>query len=430
MPMRLVQAAPERGAPLVLGYLLDTPVDAVLRAAFPHAEIRATVEKPLHPELPPPGRDVVGVAWSGGVQSLRALHLAGVRFRAVVALDGTSGSYPKQAPWQIEPWREVAEEARAGRCCAVLTSTEQLYTEDLRPPDVPYLATRHALELIVGQPLVAGQHLDDGALHVWPFPSARIDGAAHVRQVHEVLPVALDVVARWLAETPSGGANTGARLSPAAAARLVALSDDVMAGRTGLEDAMARATRDTDPAPAPPTFAELAVAWGLARLGLGEEPLGSNGGPWIKELLRPCRRRGTEALLGLEAANWCAAFASATEQGAAESCEAQGLEVPPRLGYRASVAELIADARAIGRWRDVAELRSGAYAIEPGDLPCFRRAGEDPRTGGQGHVGRAVHRADDAGRYTSLDGNHDNRVALVSRDLADEDLVGTIVRGA
>lgn len=414
--MRLVQAAPSRGAPIALCYLIGPERDAALRAGLPGCEIRATVEAPLHPDAPPAGRAVVLVGWSAGCQSVRAHLLAGVRPPAVVALDGTHASLPQPLPWQVEPWQAVAEEACAGRACAVLTCTDQLYTADL-PVGSRFMPTRTLLERVLARPLTPGEDIDDADLHVWPYASARIDGPAHVRQVVEVLPRALAVVASWLS---GRGAVT---MSPGEAARLVALSDDVAAGRFGLDDALARAATELatppsfeEPKPeAPAPLGERALAWSLEQLGRGEEPPGSNGGPWVRELLAPCRRRGSEAWLGLAAGNWCAAFASS-----AMSIVLEPGETPPH-GYRAAVAELVADARAAGAWHDVAE---GA-PVWPGDLAIFRRDGQDPRTGGTGHVGRVEELHQDGG-YTTIDGNHQNAVGRVERRLMDADLVGFI----
>lgn len=61
-------------------------------------------------------------------------------------------------------------------------------------------------------------------------------------------------------------------------------------------------------------------------------------------------------------------------------------EPPPSRaphGYRCSVAELVSDARALGTWRD-----RDAHVPQPGDLAISGRLGQDPRTGGSGHVER------------------------------------------
>jgi len=55
-------------------------------------------------------------------------------------------------------------------------------------------------------------------------------------------------------------------------------------------------------------------------------------------------------------------------------------------GWRCSVAELVADARALGTWREA----SNGYLPRVGDLAISARAGGDPRRGGTGHVERVV----------------------------------------
>jgi hypothetical protein len=67
---------------------------------------------------------------------------------------------------------------------------------------------------------------------------------------------------------------------------------------------------------------------------------------------------------------------------------------------RASVAELIADARKLGLWRSGDVWRDP----QPGDLACYARAGGDPRKGGLGHVNRVIERVD-AGHVRCVGGN-------------------------
>lgn len=148
-------------------------------------------------------------------------------------------------------------------------------------------------------------------------------------------------------------------------------------------------------------------------LGVKETPAGSNSGPRIREYLRGCVRDRTlpdgsveRFKLNLSAASWCAAFASWCA-----FADARDEEVPHR--YRASVAEL---------WRDA--VRGGAarpvdYTPTPGDLVIFMRAGNDPRHGGVGHVGRVSAAPDASGHYETIEGNAGDKVARVRHKLGD-----------
>jgi len=111
----------------------------------------------------------------------------------------------------------------------------------------------------------------------------------------------------------------------------------------------------------------------LAEVGVHETP-GPVSTPRIDEYLGVCARGGK--LLGLRGDSefsWCAAFAS-------------WCGLPTGMVPRAAVAELVSDARKLGLWR------SGDvwHDPQPGDLAIYARAGQDPRTGGSGHVNRFV----------------------------------------
>jgi len=361
-PLRLVQQGDPAG-PLVLGYMLGPRLDSVLRAKLPGLEIRATAERHLHPDPPPHGRPVVLIGWSAGVQSIRAHLLAGVVPAATIALDGTAADYPSPAAWQVEPWRLLAGGARRGARCAILTCTDQLYTEHLTPG--AFMATRHVLERAVERALVPGENVDEGDLHVWPAISKSIDGQAHIRQVTDVLPLALDVARDFLRRGPVA-------FSAATAQRLVQLSDDVTAGRTGLDAAMRSAEEpdaspDTEPSPAPPgTRGERLLAWMRAEQAAGvmESPPGSNTGPRIREYLAACVRGGKP--LGLTAGAWCCASAT---YGLAQVSAAREDRVP----VRAAGVELQADAVDAETWHAVAEVLAGTFAPAVGDLVVCER---------------------------------------------------------
>lgn len=84
-------------------------------------------------------------------------------------------------------------------------------------------------------------------------------------------------------------------------------------------------------------------------------------------------------------------------------------------GYRASVAELVADARLLGRWIEITQ--HPACVPTPGDFLVSRRLGEDPRWGGRGHV-EIVESCTDA-----IGGNESNTWERRAYLLADTSLV-------
>lgn len=208
---------------------------------------------------------------------------------------------------------------------------------------------------------------------------------------------------------------------------------------------------------------ERALAVALQELadGVREDPPGSNGGPRVREYFTGCSRAGK--LVGLTSGSWCAAFVGwcdrqalkavrrdldsesakllAAGEGADVDQQARlvaigaqidtidlwlgGADVTP-LGmpcrWRASVAELVADARAAGAWHPA----DGVYSPAPGDLAVFKRNGQDPRIGGQGHACRVERVPNDTGVFPTIDGNYGDRVARVERRLSDPELLGWI----
>jgi hypothetical protein len=95
------------------------------------------------------------------------------------------------------------------------------------------------------------------------------------------------------------------------------------------------------------------------------------------------------------------------------------LELPPH-GWRCSVAELVADARALGTWRPA----GSGYVPRVGDLCVSARAGGDPTTGGTGHVERVVV---EHHRYPETVGGNEGDTWRRATDL---DLLGPSYRGA
>jgi hypothetical protein len=200
-------------------------------------------------------------------------------------------------------------------------------------------------------------------------------------------------------------------------------------------------TAPTDPTPASLGLLALATAQGELARGVREAHPGQHDGPDVDRYLSGCIRNRHP--LPLHGVNWCAAFASwctwtAWSSGSAAGFAADTLAWPtardgtapplPPIGYRAAVAELVADARTNGTWHDIQELGAPPSAPAPGDLLIFARDGGDPRHGGLGHVGFCAS-VDGATRWTLLGGNGPGgRVALEPRSTSDtiEKLVGWI----
>jgi hypothetical protein len=178
----------------------------------------------------------------------------------------------------------------------------------------------------------------------------------------------------------------------------------------GLEEPIATASGPDEP------LGQRALEVAVAELGVEEVPPGSNTGPRVTAYLEGCERGGKP--LGLRAGNWCAAFVGWCDAQAAQD----GEQAPP---WRASVAELWADAKAGGRAHDA------SWAPATGDLAIFGRDGQDPRRGGPGHVGRVESFGD--GSLVTIEGNSQNAVRRVARRLGElvngaEPLVGWISR--
>lgn len=95
----------------------------------------------------------------------------------------------------------------------------------------------------------------------------------------------------------------------------------------------------------------------------------------------------------------------------------------PSHGYRCSVAELVADAVALGTWRPA----SSGYKPKRGDLVISARSGEDPTTGGRGHVERALEDLlDGAHELITIGGNENNTWIVAPYDLRSKDFRGCI----
>lgn len=180
---------------------------------------------------------------------------------------------------------------------------------------------------------------------------------------------------------------------------------------------------DRDESAPPPraqqTLGERALAIAIGELGVSEEPIGSNTGVKVREYLLGCVRGGKP--LRLAVAPWCAAFVGWQDAIARLRAQSASDYSEPPCRWRAAVAELVADAREAGAWQPV-----GDYVPAPGDLAVFRRNGQDPTKGGEGHVARVETSPDVHGFYTTIGGNEDHRVARTKRTVKDPELLGWI----
>lgn len=175
-------------------------------------------------------------------------------------------------------------------------------------------------------------------------------------------------------------------------------------------------TSKNEPLPnGPLTFGERCLEWCLAemRAGVKEEPRGSKTSPRIVEYLAPARRRGTEKLLGIKAADWCAVAQCAALAANSEP----NADVPH--GYRAAVRELREDAQQTGAWVPIADVRDKKYEVRRGDLVVLRRG-----TAGLGHVAR-VEGTNQSAMFT-IGGNEDDTWKRTARNFADKDIEGVI----
>ncbi|MBK9260216.1 MAG: hypothetical protein IPM54_10315 [Polyangiaceae bacterium] len=130
--------------------------------------------------------------------------------------------------------------------------------------------------------------------------------------------------------------------------------------------------------------------------GVGEEPPGSNAGARIAQYFAPARRRATGQKLGIDRGDWCAVAQSAALAAVARPDE------PVPHGYRAAVWELEDDARESKAWVPAADIRSGRYVLQPGDLVLWTRGQPGSRLG---HVSRVQIPPDQNGNMMTVGGN-------------------------
>jgi hypothetical protein len=116
----------------------------------------------------------------------------------------------------------------------------------------------------------------------------------------------------------------------------------------------------------------------------------------LETYLRPrLAPRGALAAVVAVAGSIKAAVISAAEQ-AVQAVDNMGQTPAPdgylSHGWRCAVAELVADAKKTGRWHEQFQTNQpGQYQVKVGDLVISKRSGQDPRTGGSGHVERLTH---------------------------------------
>lgn len=352
---------------------------------------------PTLPVQAPPG-PLALVGYSLGCSGLRAQLEGRTDARVVVLIDGTHSTKGPGGfvhPRHREMWAGLFARARTGAPLVVATTLgAHRYTQDL-PGAHAYASTGRVLEAALGLEdgaLRTPHSIDEGSLHVRSYPSLPMDAPAHAAQVREVLPAlwAELVVPRVLGDAPE-------------------LLDLPAAEYQRPERLGLRA---------------LEAAREHLALGIRETP-GPASTPQVSAYLEPCRRGGSPVAgildpsgdpLGLrdDSVAWCAAFAS--------WCVAvsdPGLD-PEEVahGYRAAVAELVADAKARGKWRGPTE------RPEFGWLAIWTRAGGDPVRGGTGHVGRVSWIG--GATFQCIEGNTSDRVAEVTHTFADDTLRGWI----
>lgn len=448
MTYRLVSTGTGDRCAIVVAYLIHQRLDDDLRSALPGACILAyddAAGEPLYAtKVHARGAGwidgpIVLIGYSAGcLQGIRQRLLDGADPDAVVAIDGTHASIqPKD--WQLDPWKHMATEARAGRKLFVATHTQLTYVET--KPD-PYQATVTTLRQITGWklaeagPLPLGVEVSDGSLHVHSYQSGSADRAAHEAQARVVLPEMLRrYVAPWLG-LAAGVPPVPPRINAAKVTELRTLrrgchGQDVVALQSRLRElgydpgaadgsfgpVVETAVRsfqvdyrlEADGVVGPKTRAALASATALqTRHGIGlasnigealldemrvelasgvRETIGPNDSARIRDFLR-----GTGAPPG---SSWCAALVRFCLLAAATKL---GVEAPiaGSVGARATMDQL----KRAGRWIDAVELRQHPERLRRGMIPVWWRG---QPTGWLGHIG-VVSRVDGR-RFHSIEGN-------------------------
>lgn len=427
---RLVQAGVGDARDLVVVYFLAQQNDGALRAAAPGAIIVNDTRtdtsgyaraggggvEPLLDLVPRleamlkcSVRSVTLCGWSIGCKAVRSQLLSsdGAGVDAVVAMDGTAANFPTpDERTQIKPWKDFAEQAKAGEKVMVATHTMLTYTEHLPQP---FMATWHVLQRVTGFTLAAQGPNDapvlsqEGQLTVWSYAAA--DAAGHTFQGREALPRCL---AQALARV-----RFNQQVNPQPSPVYVHNDEPP--------------TTDPSPGSIDPwrdpskTLGVRCLLWAQAQLDAGkrEEPKGSNSGPFVIECLAPCVREGV-GKLNLTAGNWCAAFACASEDHARLDSDA-----PAVHGYRCSGLELEADARKNKAWRCISEWRADRAIIDPGDVIIF-----DHGTAAEPWRRHVVRFRDWSsrieGRFNTIGGNEGDGIMVSPHRMDEREILGFI----
>jgi hypothetical protein len=486
MTARIISAGSGERRALVLLYFVppirrpgDPHIDDQIRAALPGACVIAYSDQDGEPIALADAR-ARAVGWTAGplvlggfsagvLRGVRKRLLEGANPDAVIAIDGTHADLPPAA-WQLDVWRPVITDARAGRRLFVATATQQLYVESL-PGEARYMATITLLRRLTGWPLASpgplplGEHVSEGDCHVHSYASAKMDGRAHSDQQTRVLPEMLRLhLAPWLARAggaapaPAEDRVTPEPPTPEAPAvlaprvlRLGAKGDDVgdwqrrlielgydpgapdhdfgrltdaatrefqRDARLTIDGVVGPRTRAAAESAAPTTIppsppAGLPAAF-LARarrdLAAGVRETAPNDGPRIREML---------AAVGVaDPANWCAAAVTTWLLDAAWE-----LGVEPPIRGSAGAKALMAQFQRAGRWVSADELRRDPSLLQPGMVAVWHRGAPGAWTG---HVA-VVASATIGTRFVSIDGNGGpagDRVADTRRELNDRLFLG------
>lgn len=322
-------------------------------------------------------RRIILAGHSEGTQAVRSWLRTGATPDAVIASDGTHASSKPDVATQILPWKNQA--ARARRCASVFIASHTHIVPD------GYMSTTETMRMISGWPLTTAPDRNrDGDFVVYSYPGK--DAAAHHEQAREILPRMIEEAFAMLDERDE---PTRREIVPPALPAFPWQDRSVSLG-------------------------ERCVRFSLAELDAGvcELPHGSNTSPRIREYLAPCARRATGQMLGLTAAEWCAAAACFAQRECLLPGEAGA------HGYFAAGFEIEQSAQSVGTWRAA---RSG-YQPQRGDLAIFKRGAALWMR----HVCRVETVPDSSGAFRTIGGNEDSGWRLTPRHMTDSQLLGFV----